>query len=87
MAMIKSEMSKELVVNVLQQEDGKEGETVQIRIEPGVTMAGSHAVELAGSAEDMEDDNPQDSVDTEGHENAEEVQQHHGAIVLAGGSA
>ncbi|XP_022669285.1 uncharacterized protein LOC111267191 isoform X2 [Varroa jacobsoni] len=70
MAMIKGEMSKELVVNVLQQEDGK----------------GSHGVELAEGTEEMEDDqdNPQGSVEADSHENVEEVQQHDGAIVLAG---
>lgn len=63
----------------------QEGETVQIRIEPGVTMSGAHSVELTESTEEMDEGNHQNSVDAEGHENSVEVQQHDGAIVLAGG--
>lgn len=50
-------------------------------------MQGSHGVELAEGTEEMEDDqdNPQGSVEADSHENVEEVQQHDGAIVLAGG--
>jgi len=59
MALVKQELSKELVVNVLQQEDGKEGETVQIRIESN-TM---------GSEVDLEEESqPVDEVE-EVHEN------------------